>query len=91
MWFDLALAIGGCTVEELKQRMSYNEALQWFQYIRQRGLNHTDRLLATVACQINRLSGGEAEIGDFLPSLKQNNEEKEADFGSVFNILAGTA
>lgn len=91
MWFDLALAIGGVTVEELKQRLSYNEALQWFQYIRQRGLNHTDRLLATVACQINRLSGGEAEIGDFLPSMRAQQDETVADMGSVMNILAGVA
>ena len=91
MWFDLALAIGGVTVEELKQRMSYNEALQWFQYIRQRGLNHTDRLLATVACQINRLSGGEAEVGDFLPSMRAQQDETVADMGSVMNILAGVA
>jgi len=91
VWFDLALAIGGVTVEELKQRLSYNEALQWFQYIRQRGLNHTDRLLATVACQINRLSGGEAEIGDFLPSMRAQQDETVADMGSVMNILAGVA
>lgn len=72
--------------------MSYHEAQQWFAYAKRcGGLRHQDRLLATVACQINRLSGGEAEIGDFLPSLKQNTEEKEADFGSVFNIIAGTA
>ena len=72
--------------------MSYHEAQQWFAYAkRSGGLRHNDRLLATIATQINRLSGGEAEIGDFLPNMRVQQDEKVADLGSVMNILAGVA
>jgi hypothetical protein len=52
-------------------------------------LRHQDRLLATIATQINRLSGGEAEVGDFLPGMRAQHDEMVADMGSVMNILAG--
>jgi hypothetical protein len=85
--------IGGKTVTEAKANLSYREAHDWFAFARQRGgLIHTDRLLATIATQINRLAGGEAEIGDFLPYLKTaNKNEKEADIGEVMNLLSMVA
>lgn len=85
--------IGGKTVAEAKANLSYREAHDWFVFAKQRGgLMHTDRLLATVATQINRLAGGEAEIGDFLPMLKTKQpNEKEAQIGEVMNILAMVA
>lgn len=53
---------------------------------------HTDRLLATIATQINRLAGGEAEIGDFMPMLKTSNQnENEAEIGEVMNLLSMVA
>lgn len=53
---------------------------------------HTDRLLATIATQINRLAGGEAEIGDFLPMLKPSNQnEHEAEIGEIMNLLSMVA
>lgn len=70
--------------------MSYREAQQWFAYAKRcGGLRHQDRLLATIATQINRLSGGEAEVGDFLPNMRAQHDETVADMGSVMNILAG--
>lgn len=70
--------------------MSYHEAQQWFAYAKRcGGLRHQDRLLATIATQINRLSGGEAEVGDFLPNMRAQHDETVADMGSVMNILAG--
>ena len=85
--------IGGKTVAEAKANLSYREAHDWFAFAQQRGgLMHTDRLLATIATQINRLTGGEAEIGDFLPMLKQTSaNEKDADLGEVMNILSMVA
>lgn len=60
----------------------------WNEYAKQKGgLHHTDRLLATIATQANRLSGGEADIGDFLPELKTRADEKEADIGEIMNLL----
>lgn len=70
--------------------MSYHEAQQWFAYAKRcGGFRHQDRLLATIATQINRLSGGEAEVGDFLPNMRVQHDETVADMGSVMNILAG--
>lgn len=84
--------VGGKTIAEAKANLSYREAQQWFAYMQQRGgLRHHDRLLATIATQINRLAGGEAELGDFLPELKINPKEKPADMGEVMNILMTVA
>lgn len=86
--------IGGKTVAEAKENLSYREALDWFIFARQRGgIAHTDRLLATIATQINRLTGGSAEIGDFLPYLGKNgtDEEQEVGIGEVMNMLTMVA
>lgn len=95
MWHELVLCgIGGKTVAEAKANLSYREALNWFAYSRQRGgLRHTERLLATIATQINRLTGGQAEITDFLPTLgpSTKSDEREADIGEVMNILTMVA
>lgn len=93
MWHELVLCgVGGKTIAEAKANMSYHEAQQWFAYAkRSGGLRHNDRLLATIATQINRLSGGEAEVGDFLPNMRAQHDETVADMGCVMNILAGVA
>lgn len=84
--------VGGKTIEEAKANLSYQEAQQWFAYAKRRGgLLHVERLLATIATQINRLSGGDAEIGTFLPELKHDVNEREASMGDVMNIFAGVA
>mgnify|MGYP001186426008 CR=1 FL=1 len=85
--------IGGKTVAEAKANLSYREAQDWFVFAKNRGgLMHTDRLLATIATQINRLAGGEAEIGDFLPMLKPAKpNEHEAEIGEVMNLLSMVA
>lgn len=68
------------------------EAHDWFLFAQQRGgLIQVERLLATIATQINRLTGGEAELSDFLPYMKPTNTGKEADIGEVMNILAMAA
>lgn len=86
--------IGGKTIAEAKANLSYKEALDWFLYARQRGgLRHSERLLATIATQINRLTGGDAEISDFLPYLKpaDKTDEKPAELGEVMNLLSMVA
>jgi len=87
--------IGGKTVAEAKANLSYVEAHDWFVFAKQRGgLLHTDRLLATIATQINRLTGGSAEIGDFLPMLRPittETIEQTAELGEVMNILSMVA
>lgn len=86
--------IGGKTVAEAKRNLTYQEAHDWFLFAKQRGgISHTDRLLATIATQINRLAGGEAEIGDFLPSLRTPTTERDtpASLGEVMNLIAMVA
>ena len=94
MWHELVLCgIGGKTVAEAKANLSNKEAQEWILFAQQRGgLSHTDRLLATIATQINRLTGGEADIGDFLPPLKTTPaDEKEAELHEIMNILTMVA
>ncbi|MFJ4493901.1 hypothetical protein [Pseudomonas atacamensis] len=63
--------VGGRTIAEAKERMTYQEALAWGRYIDRYGSLHTGRRLeassAMVALQIHRLGGGLAEVLDFMP------------------------
>lgn len=63
--------VGGRTIAEAKERMTYQEALAWGRYIDRYGSLHTGRRLeagsALVALQTHRLSGGMAELLDFMP------------------------
>jgi hypothetical protein len=85
----MVLGIGGCTVDELKERMSYAEALDWQSYIERRGnLNIGMRLeagFALIAMVINRALGGNASLTDFMPHY----EQPEATIEDVMSMLAG--
>ena len=63
--------VGGRTIAEAKERMTYQEALAWGRYIDRYGSLHTGRRLeagsAQVALQTHRLGGGMAELLDFMP------------------------
>ncbi|MCI9875269.1 MULTISPECIES: hypothetical protein [Pseudomonas] len=63
--------VGGRTIAEAKERMTYQEALAWGRYIDRYGSLHTGRRLeassAMVALQTHRLGGGLAEMLDFMP------------------------
>ena len=76
-------------MEEAKARMSYTEALGWFDFLRRRGINNTDRLIATLCVQVNRGLGGQATLADFLPQAEQHAPAD--DLSQVFNIIAGIA
>ncbi|EWS53024.1 hypothetical protein [Methylibium sp. T29] len=79
--------VGGRTVEEAKDRMSYQEAMAWAEYIRRRGsLNWGMRLesgFALLATQINRALGGKAEFEDFM----MHKDVVEADISDVAKLL----
>ncbi len=67
------MALGG-TVQELKQRMTYREALQWFSYRAKHGgigHSHIVYLLGCLATMTNNAAGGKAELQDFLPALRK--------------------
>lgn len=87
----MALAIGGCTIEELKQRMTVQEARSWMAYRGRRGpLNpmlRQDSNFAVLHAQVSRAVGGKAKPADFMPWAK--DEDDEGSVGDVMSILTG--
>jgi len=63
--------VGGTTIAEAKATLSYAEVLAWVAYRDKHGsLNLAKRIeLATglIALQVNRSSGGKADLFDFMP------------------------
>lgn len=86
---DLVLAIGGCTVEELRERMTHNELLTWIEYSRWRGpINPMLRIDAAIArlCQV--WAGG--EIRKYMPWPREEPEpepEGGASIEAAFQLL----
>lgn len=88
MWHELVLwGVGGCTIEEAKERLSYREAQQWFAYIRKRGsLNLGRRIecgIGLLALMKNRAAGGSAEMEDFTP----HEDKPEMGFAEFANAI----
>ena len=81
--------VGGRTVAEAKERMSFAEALDWQTYIERRGsLNLGMRMeagFALLAAMISRANGGTATVDDFMPHL----ESQEATLEDVMKMLSG--
>lgn len=91
MWHELVLhGIGGCTIAEAKERLTYEEALSWFAFINKRGsLNDGMRLeggFALIAMMISRAMGGKAEMADFMPHVEKDDP---LSIDSVFKKLTG--
>lgn len=86
------MTLGG-TVEELKQRMSYAEALQWFAYRRKHGgigEARTAYLLACLNVMTNNAAGGTATLHDFMPGLPQPQKEELDDGEILMRLWNGT-
>ena len=81
--------VGGRTVAEAKERMSYAEAQDWAEFIRKRGSLHLGMRLevgfALLARMINNALGGHATVADYMPHL----EEQQGNLADVMNILSG--
>ena len=82
--------VGGRTVDEAKECMSYSEALLWQEYLEKRGTVHIGMRLeactALLAMMINRALGGKATIETFMPHL----EEKEPSVEDAMKeLMAG--
>ena len=78
------LAIGGCTVDELKERMTHDEMLDWISYAKLNGpLNPMLRFDAAVARLCVIWGGG--KVKDHMPWPQE--EEREATIEDVFAIL----
>lgn len=83
--------IGGCTVAEAKERLTYAEALDWFAYIRKRGSLNTGMRLeagfALLAAILSSAHGGKASMDDFMPHA---DKADDMSVESVFKKLGGT-
>lgn len=82
--------VGGRTIAEAKERLSYSEAMQWHAYMKKRGGTNLGLRLeagfALVATAISRSVGGKAKFEDFTPHLK---DEEESGLMNIFSKLGG--
>lgn len=85
--------VGGKTIAEAKQRLSYHEALQWFAYLKKYGTpnRHLHHGFALVATMINNALGGDAKVPDFMlgSEPKPIEEEEAASLEDILAILTG--
>lgn len=81
--------IGGATVSEAKERMTYKEAMMWSDYIRKRGsLNlglRVENGFAIIAAMMSRAMGGKGTVEDFMPHA----DKKAADLADVMKLVSG--
>lgn len=82
--------VGGWTVEEAKERMTFAEAQDWAAYIEKYGpLNLGMRLefgFALIATVINHALGGKASIEDYMP----HTQKQAGTIDDVMKILTGS-
>jgi hypothetical protein len=96
-WHELVLhGIGGRTIEEAKERMSWQEAFSWRVYIAKRGgLNFNESLergVAGIAALIVNRTGGRAKVSDFLIHYGrsvEDEDEGDATLEDIMSILRG--
>lgn len=86
--------VGGRTIAEAKERLSYDEFLAWIAYVKKRGsLNVGMRIeagAALVTYAVARTSGDKtAEIRKFMPHADE--PANEASIGDVFAMLKAKA
>lgn len=81
--------VGGRTVAEAKEYMTYAEALQWQEYLETRGTVHlgmrVEAGFALLATIITKALGGNATMESFMPHL----DPQEASLEDVMNMLSG--
>ena len=81
--------VGGRTIEEAKNRMTYVEYLQWLKYRRRRGSlfmgNRLESGFALIAWMIHRALGGKKEMDFFMPHWEQPQQSVD----EVMKILTG--
>jgi hypothetical protein len=80
--------VGGRTVAEAKERLTFDEAIAWQAYLEKRGSANLGMRLeygfALIARSINHALGGNATLRDFMPHADQPNSLAE-----VMKILSG--
>ncbi len=95
-WHRLALAIGGCTVEELQGRMSHAEYIRWLAFAQHEpiGSARIDVLNAMqmmLQASINRKKGSRPpKLDQFIPDW-WNDKRSPAALAAKFRMLAQSA
>ena len=73
--------VGGSTIVEAKATLSYAEVLAWVAYREKHGsLNLVRRVelaAGLIALQVNRSSGGKADLYDFMPHHVRSGADLE--------------
>ena len=80
-------------MQEVKQRMSHTEAMQWHAYALKHGglpLQRLNYLLGTLCCMFNGANGGKATLNDFLPGLPTPEISDDASFEAFNRLLDET-
>ncbi len=95
MWHQLVLhGVGGKTIAEAKENMTYGEYLDWCAYIKKRGsLDLGLRLeygFALVSMLIQGARGVKTKMTDFMPHYEQE-PERHANIQEVFSMLKKSA
>lgn len=90
--------VGGRTIAEAKERLSYIEFLGWVEYLRKRGtLNISTKLeggfaliahLICTAAGIKHKSGRQMKISDFMPHAESSGID-EPTIDNVLKALGG--
>ncbi|WP_422652877.1 phage tail assembly protein T [Arsukibacterium sp. UBA3155] len=71
--------MGGKTVAEAKERVSYQEYLSWLSFRRQHGplamQLRQERIAAAQMFQLSKLHGGKGQVDDFMIWTKPDEQE----------------
>lgn len=82
VWHELVLhGVGGSTIDEAKQRMTFSEFTSWCEFRRLRGTlfvgNRLETGFALMATMISKATGGKAEMRDFMPHADPLTQEQQ--------------
>ena len=86
----MALALGGMTVAELKERMTHAEFIRWIAYSRMEPWgydmdNWRAGLIASTMANVNRGRKGKSyKPSDFMPQRQKTQREVQQDVRQIF-------
>ncbi|KAF0804933.1 phage protein [Alcanivorax xiamenensis] len=91
MWHELVLhGVGGRTIAEAKERLTYEEARSWFAYIQKRGSLHFGRRLEQIIAMIMPAWVKVADPYALMPH-ESRPQADSADFHTLSQMLQGVA
>ena len=90
--FRIAEKIGGHTVEELREKLSFREINLWRAYfdVERANYSQTDALLAQLCSMFGTVSfkGFKKAPIDYLPLLKETQKQNKEDILTGFKLIA---